>query len=100
MARKPLEDEDLSEAILEEMEEMASRAYQGAEADVTLFSCGKDDDEFGYEVSVDDEVVRVDDGYGSLLDTMVEFEAWAKRRARTRKDDPADEPEQPDDAED
>ncbi len=92
MARKPLEDEDLSEAILDEMEEMASRAYQGAEADVVLFICGKDDDEFGYEVSVDDEVVRVDDGYGSLLDTMVEFEAWAKRRARRGVDDEVEDP--------
>jgi len=79
--REPLDEEDLGEVLLEELDELAREAF-GEGAEVSPFSSGTGEEtRYGYEISVDDEVVRVDGGYDSLLAMLRSLEEWCEERA-------------------
>jgi hypothetical protein len=86
--RTTLDEEALGESLLGELDELATEAF-GEDAEVTLFSSGSAEDlRYGYELTVDDEIVRVDGGYDSLLAMLSSLEEWCEERTESHRGAP------------
>jgi len=75
--REELDGEDLGEALLEELDELACEALGEDEAQVELFAVG-DEVHYGYEVMVGSDPVRAESRFTSLCDAIEAFREWCE----------------------
>lgn len=75
--REELDGEDLGEALLEELDELACEALGDDEAQIELFAVG-DEVHYGYEVMVGSDRVRAESRFTSLCDAIEAFREWCE----------------------
>ncbi len=75
--REDLDGEDLGEALLEELDELACEALGDDEAQVELFAVG-DEEHYGYEVTVGSDPVRAESRFTSICDAIEAFREWCE----------------------